>query len=315
MPAYAPLWCKSNFSFLEGASHPEELIEQAHALGLPALAVTDRDGVYGMVRAWVKAKELGIKLIVGSQVTLDDGTCLVLLAGDRTGYANLCRLLTAGRLRCSKGESAVTWREVCGHAPGLIALWGGETSLLAREDEPGMAGELKDAFGDRLYALAARHRRAADRRHERLLRERAERWGLPVVAGVEVLYHTPERRPLQDILTCIRHGVPIHAAGRRIRANAQYALLAGPAFGSLFADDAAAVARTLEVAARCTFSLAELRYRYPSERLPDGATSAEWLRTLTFRGAEERYPGGVPEEVRLQLDRELALIQRLDYCG
>ncbi|MBZ0160289.1 MAG: PHP domain-containing protein, partial [bacterium] len=130
MTSYTPLWCKSHFSFLEGASHPDELAEEAHHLGLKALALTDRDGVYGIVRAHVKARELGLHLIVGAQVTLADNSTLVLLAQDRDGYSNLCRLITTGRLHSPKGESSVTWNEVCQHAGGLIALWGGEQSLL-----------------------------------------------------------------------------------------------------------------------------------------------------------------------------------------
>ena len=122
MSPYVPLWSKSNFSFLEGASHPDELVEQAQRLGLPALALTDRDGVYGMVRAHVKAREAGLPLIVGSQITVDDGSVIVLLAENRRGYANLCRLITAGRLRSPKGESKVAWEEVCRHAPGLVGL-------------------------------------------------------------------------------------------------------------------------------------------------------------------------------------------------
>ena len=125
MLAYVPLWCKSNFSFLEGASHPDELVEEVYRLGLPAIAVTDRDGVYGIVRAHVKARELGMKLIIGAQMTVDDESTIVLLAQDRAGYANLCRLITKGRLRSEKGQSVVTWDEVCEHAIGLIALWGG----------------------------------------------------------------------------------------------------------------------------------------------------------------------------------------------
>ncbi len=138
---YTPLWCKSHFSFLEGASHPDELVEEAHRLGLKSLALTDRDGIYGIVRAHVKARELGLHLIVGAQVTLADlpvrprtqtgHSILVLLAQDRDGYSNLCRLITTGRLRSPKGSSSVTWDEVCRHAAGLIALWGGEQSLLA----------------------------------------------------------------------------------------------------------------------------------------------------------------------------------------
>jgi error-prone DNA polymerase len=284
---YVPLWCKSNFSFLEGASHPDELCEEAHRLGLRALALTDRDGVYGIVRAHVKARELGLKLIVGAQVTCDDGSVILLMAQDRDGYANLCRLLTAGRLRSEKGECAVTWDEVYAHARGLLALWGGDQSLLTGDAEPGKVADLlREAFGDRLYALVARHRRAEEVRQEARLRERAARYGLPLVAATEVLYHTPARRPLQDVLTAIRHGVTLSAAGRRLKPNAEHAVKTNEALSALFADDRSLVARTEEVADRCTFSLKELRYRYPSERLPDGTTSAAWLRRLTFEGTE-----------------------------
>ena len=136
MSSYVPLWCKSNFSFLEGASHPDELIEEAHRQGLPALVLTDQDGVYGIVRAHVKARELGLRLIVGSQVTVQEKSLIILFAQDRRGYANLCRLLTAGRLRSEKGESAVTWDERYHHAEGLIALWGGDQSLIVGEVDP-----------------------------------------------------------------------------------------------------------------------------------------------------------------------------------
>ena len=313
---YVPLWVKSNFSFLEGASHPEELVEEAARLGLPAVAVTDRDGVYGVVRAWQKAKELGVKLLVGAQVTVDDGSRLVLLVQDREGYRQLCRLLTAGRSRCPKGESRVTWDEVSTHAQGLIALWGGEESkLLARAAPDVLAARLKAAFGDRLYALVTRHLRADDAEAEARARERAARYGLPVVAGTEVLYHTVARRPLQDVATCIRHGVTLHAAGRALRPNAEHGLLAPPAFAERFADDPAAVARTLEIADRCTFSLADLRYRYPSEQLPDGTTSAQRMRALAEAGAVRRYGAVPPPEVAAQLAKELDLIERLDYCG
>ena len=164
--AYAPLWCKSNFSFLEGASHPEELVQACADLGLACLALTDRDGVYGVVEAYTRSRETGVRLIVGSEVTIDDGTSIVLLAADRAGYANLCRLLTVGRRRSPKGESRVCWPEVCDHARGLIALWGGDRSLLVGPADPFfVAHELRAAFGDRLYALAARHSRAAERRY------------------------------------------------------------------------------------------------------------------------------------------------------
>ena len=176
--SYAPLWSKSHFSFLEGASHPDELVEQAHAFGLPALALTDRDGVHGAVRAHVRARALGLSLVLGAEMTVGaedragatgdappepatdtppvSSTC-VLLATDRTGYANLCRLITTGRLRRPKGASCVTWREVCARAAGLIALWGGDRSLLVRDDAPrAVIAAMREAFGDRLYAMVSR---------------------------------------------------------------------------------------------------------------------------------------------------------------
>ncbi|MBK1730781.1 error-prone DNA polymerase [Thiococcus pfennigii] len=311
-----PLWCKSNFSFLEGASHPRELVETCAALGLPGLALTDRDGVYGLVEAHLKAREVGVQLIAGAEVTIDDGSTLILLAEHRASYANLCRLLTLGHGRCDKGESRVGWREVCEHAAGLIALWGGERALLAGEAEPFfVAHPLREAFGDRLYALAARHRRADEPAREARLRQRAARYRLPVVAASEVLYHRASRRALQDVLTCLRQRVPLAEAGRRLRPNAEHALRTSESFARLFADDPGAVARTAEIAARCRFDLAELRYRYPCETLPDGTTSSQRLRRLTFEGAQTRYGGAPPAEVAQQLARELGLIEELEYGG
>ena len=316
MAGYFPLWCKSNFSFLEGASHPEELVEACSALGIEGLALADRDGVYGVVEAHVKARELGLRLLVGAEMTLEDDSRLILYAMDRGGYANLCRLITVGRRRSAKGESRVKWAEVCSHAEGLLALWGGEMSLLSGLADPFfIAHDLRQAFGDRLYALVVRHKRAEETPQEARVRKRAERFRMPVVAGTEVLYHQPSRRDLQDILTCIRHRTTLADAGRRIKPNGEHFLKPPHVFASLFADDPVAVGRTREVAARCTFSLDELRYRYPSERLPDGTTSSEWLRHLTLEGARSRYSGRIPTDVTRQLEKELALIDELDYCG
>jgi error-prone DNA polymerase len=413
--SYAPLWCKSNFSFLEGASHPDELVEEAHRLGLPAIGVTDRDGVSGMVRAHVKARELGVGLLAGAQVTIaapgtrlaaspvtlprrarglhDDpdedvavgrgpgwgpstdgltpavargsrrgrtrrarprqavlaaeaqlgfgaapraevgqaandaaviaapfgSSTLVLLATDRGGWANLTRLLTAAHRRCDKGEALLGWDEVCARAEGLIAVWGGEGSLLADEGPEiavgAVVGAVREAFGDRLYAMVTRHRLAEEVGREARVRARAKAVGIPLVAATEVLYHSRARRPLQDVLSCVRHGVTLSTAGRRIRGNDEHDLKHPHAFGRLFADAPDAIAATLEIAARCRFNLGELRYRYPSERLPDGTTSAAYLRRLTLEGAARRYGGEVPADVRRQLDAELALIEELDYPG
>ncbi|MEE9270946.1 MAG: error-prone DNA polymerase [Candidatus Krumholzibacteria bacterium] len=313
---YVPLWCKSNYSFLEGASHPEELVEQCAQLGIETLAITDRDGVYGIVRGHVRARALGVHLIIGSQVTVEDGSTIVLLATNRAGYTGLCRLISGGRLRSPKGECTVRWREICTHAGGLIALWGGERSLLAARADPlFVARNLREAFGDRLYAMVTRHRRAGDVRPERRTRERAARYRIPTTAATEVLYHTPKRRAVQDVLTCIRFGVTLSTAGRLIKPNAEHALKSKEDFFALFADDPESVWRTEEVAARCSFSLSEIRYRYPSEELPDGSTSKERLRELTLRGARWRYPEGIPGGVIAQLGKELDLIHDLDYEG
>ncbi|MXZ72024.1 MAG: DNA polymerase III subunit alpha, partial [Acidobacteria bacterium] len=254
----------------------------------------------------------------------------VLLAATRAGYANLCRLITTGRRRCPKGSSIVTWRELCEHAPGLIALWGGDGSLLVHDSDPhaatdtvagtaAVAGMLRDAFGKRLYVMLPRHRRPEEVRQEACARRHAERARLPFVATTEVLYHTAARRDLQDVLTCIRHGVTLTTSGRLTKPNTEHDLKSPDAMTRLFADAPALVERTREVAEQCTFSLTELRYRYPAERLPDGRSASSWLRELTLRGARERFGagdvGGAPRAIREQIDRELALIDELDYGG
>ena len=351
---YFPLYCKSNASFLEGASHPEELVEEAHRIGLGGIALTDRNGLYGAVRAHVAAREFAVRLVLGAEVLVrsgedgpreDPGT-IVLLARNQAGYRNLCRLLTRGLRRGpgispeigseedasaafpqetdeprpgppQQGSSSVTWREIAAHAEGLHALWGGGVSALRSEDaevdQP--AQLLLEAFGDHLHFLLTRHRRDSEVPEEALLRERSGRYRIPVAAAIEVLYHRPGRRELQDVLTAIRHRVPLTEAGRRLKPNAEHALASPARFAELFADDPAAVAETLGIADGCRFSLDELRYRYPAEDLPGGPDSAARLRELTLAGAARRYPDGVPQEVRRQLEKELALIRELDYGG
>ena len=310
--SYAPLWCKSNYSFLEGASTPEELVVMAGRLELPALALTDRDGLYGVVRAHLEAKKLGVKLIIGSEITVKragSGTIL-LLAQNRTGYANLCRIISAGRLRCPKGSCLVNWEEICGRAAGLIALWDGKGKA---------AADLIDAFSNRLYFLLPRHRQAEEASAEARLLQAASRFRLPMVAATEVLYHDVARKNLQDVLTCIRSNNTLDQAGRRLRPNDQHALKSAAELRALYKDllgvDPGILRRSLEIAGRCTFSLDQIQYRYPSENLPDGKTSGQWLRHLTFQGAEQRYGVTIPSKVRHQLEKELTLIEELDYCG
>ena len=324
--SYVPLWCKSNFSFLEGASHPEELVEQAHTHGLRSLALTDRDGIYGVVRAYVKAQELGVHLIIGAEVTVGDPVCpstCILLVLNSTGYANLCRLITGGRLRSPKGESSVTWSEIFDRSDGLIVLWGGDQSALVRAGSTEVQkqalrrviSQMRDAFGDRLYAIVCRHRRTEEVHQEACLRRHAERADIPLVAANEVLYHTPARRNLHDVVTCIRHGVTLATAGRCTKANAEHDLKTPRMMTHLFADEPMLLDRTRDIAARCTFTLSEIRYRYPSEHLPNGKTSSTWPRELTLFGAGERFRGAVPRNIREQIEKELSLIKELDYGG
>lgn len=312
MTSFVPLWVKSNYSFLEGASHPEELVEQAHRLGLPALALTDRDGVYGVVRAHVRAKELGLKLLIGSQISVRcvgrknrDSMPVVLLAQDREGYGNLCRLISKGRLRGQKGSSLVELGEVCEATTGLIALC----------NEIDFLGSLKSSFKNRLYVFLGRHYQDVDRNHEEELRWAAAYWELKTVACTEILYHASTRQPLHDVLTCIRHGVTLSQAGDTIRSNTEHDIKTPLMMRELYADDLASLQTSLEIASQCNFSLDQLRYRYPEERRPAGVDESSWLRQLTYEGAKHRYPKGIPNDVCDQIERELVLIQELDYGG
>ncbi|HET6451433.1 MAG TPA: error-prone DNA polymerase [Spirochaetia bacterium] len=310
---HAALWCKSNFSFLEGASHPEELVRAAAASGLYAVAVTDRNGVYGMVRAFEAARETGARLITGSQVSLEDGSSLILLAQDRAGYASLCGLLSRGHLRSPKGQCAVSWQEVAQAAGGLIALWPNDARPPS-DSRTGLA-LIKEAFGDRLYAVVSRHRWTDDVRREKETRETAARLSLPLVAATEVLYHAAERRKLQDVLTCIRHRTTLAEARTRLRPNDQHALLCAGEMAALYRDCPALLAASVEIADRCAFSFQELLYRYPEESVPPGFTTSTWLRHLTWEGARERYRDEIPDGARALVEKELALIDELGYGG
>lgn len=342
--AYVPLWCKSNYSFLEGASHPDELVEQAARLGISAIGITDRDGVYGIVQAHQAAKEHGLKLFIGSEVTVTadpavrssgttspawvpparsasptpgvDSYSVVLLVQDREGYANLCGLISAGRLRSPKGESSVTLSEVCEHAEGVVALWTGRRSgELPAVIEEAALSDLATAFGDRLYLAVSRHHQTGDAIREARVNELCTRYSLQAVALPEVLYHVPERRRLADVVTCIRHVVTLNEAGALLAPNGGHALPNNEEMQHLFADSPHLLARTFEIAESCHFALDEIDYRYPSEKVPNGYTTSEWLWELTFAGARKRYGGSIPADVRSQLQKELSLIDELDYAG
>ena len=308
MDAYVPLWVKSNHSFLEGASFPEELVESAYALGLPTIAITDRDGVYGLVRAHMRAKDLGIRIVTGAQLTIDiEGNPhhVVALAQTRRGYADLCRALSLGHARCDKGASLVTAEDL-EQARDLFLLCATPEALRVLHASRGPSS---------LFALCARHLTDCEKPREKALRAVAKELAVQAVGANEVLYHDKLRRPLQDVLACIRAGKVLSEAGHTTYANAEHDLKPVSELEGLFADDPACLRRTLDIAEQCDFSLDDIRYRYPEEHLPSGQTEQGWLRELTFRGARQRYQGKVPADVRIQIERELQIIRELDYGG
>lgn len=311
-PKYSPLWCKSNYSFLEGASHPEELVETAFAENLGALAVTDRNGLYGVVRAFDRARALGMPLILGAQVTVDTDSSLVLLAQNREGYARLCSLLSLGHQGHAKGQFHLTWEQIGEHSSDMIALWRPEAFGVSYDRQ---LATLADAFRGRAYAMVSRHRWI----HDRLLEREALTWGLRYdlspVAVTEVLYHHPDRQELQDVLTCLRHRVRLAEAGTKLRPNREHALKSSEEFLRLYDDHPEWVKQTLMIAEMCQFSLGELDYRYPEEGVPEGFTTAGWVRVKAEEGARQRYPSGIPPVVQKQMEKELDLIEELRYSG
>jgi error-prone DNA polymerase len=314
---YAELAVTSNFTFLTGASHPDELVARAAALGHAAMAITDTHSLAGIVRAHVAAKQAGLHLVVGARVVLQEpATCSLLLhVMNREGYAQLCRLLTLGKQRARKGECCLSLHDVCAHAHGLLATLVPPVTL--DETCMEMLAGLKRAFGDdRLSVAISRAYQATDATRMEQIATLARLVGVPLVATNDVHYHMPERRALQDVLTCIREGCTIDEAGYRLHANAERHLKSGEEMARLFAAHPEAIARTVSIAKRCEgFSLDQLRYEYPDEVVPAGATPLGHLRELTFAGAAKRYPQGVPASVQGQLEHELRLIGDLQYAA
>jgi error-prone DNA polymerase len=308
--AYAELHCKTNYSFLEGASHADELVATARERGYAALAVTDRDSLAGVVRAHVAAKEYGLKLIVGAELHPSDGLPVVVWAPDRRAYGRLCRLLTVGRRRAEKGRCELTVADLASHADGLLA---GVVPLAELDAALAAISIYRDMFGGRAYLLAELFRGPDDARRLEQLKRLSGRARLPLLAANDVHYHTPERLPLHDTLTAIRHGTTVAAAGAALFPNAQRHVRTLDEIAAAFAAAPDAVRRTLEVADRCTFRLDELRYEYPEELVPAGTTPDRHLAELTWRGAAEHYPDGVPDRVRRLVEYELALIRDLRY--
>lgn len=339
MSAYVELHAGSAFSFLRGAALPEQLAETAAHLGLPALALLDRDGVYGAPRLYTKANECGVRPLVGAEVTLADGSVLPLLVQNRTGYVNLCRLITRAKLtprgplapeRLAPGEDVrarkrrcfATWTEIEEFSPGLIALTGDEDGPLRRAWQRGGDQALEAAlqplqriFGPgRLHVEIQRHRVRGEEILVRRLAELAAREKLPLLATGGALYAQQEQRVVADVFTCLRHRTTLDAAGRLLAANAQRHLHPAEHMRALFADHPEAVANTARLAGQLEFTLQNLGYRFPDFPVPAGETMDGHLRARVLHGARERYKVLSPR-VAAQIDKELALIGKLKFAG
>ncbi|MDR6831009.1 error-prone DNA polymerase [Bosea robiniae] len=308
---YAELQVTSHFSFLRGASSAEELFAQAALLGIQALAVVDRNSLAGIVRAHEAAKTTGVRLIVGCRLDLADGMSLLVYPTNRPAYSRLCRLLSIGKKRGGKARCHLEWSDVVAHAEGLVAVL---VPDLADEDCAFRLRRRRESFGDRAYLALSLRRRPNDQLRLHELSNMATRMRVPTVVTNDVLFHEPARRILQDVVTCIRHNVTIDALGDRRERHADRYLKPPEEMHRLFARYPEALARTLQIAERCRFSLDELAYQYPEERDDPTLTPQETLAKLTWEGAEQRYPEGLSESVRASLNHELTLIERLGYA-
>lgn len=379
LPSYFELHCKSNFSFLEGASHGHELVEQAQLLGYHGLAITDRDTLCGIVRVHTAAKDAGLPFIVGCELNPIDGPPLVVWPRNRKGYGQLCRLLSVGRLRGQKGYSVLSWHDIAQYQHDLIAgfiprlppendgtpivdtvlsirdpdssdsnlaidskvenpeiypdAWspkelGIDVPTLQsrrwcsagidfdlRDNAPWLnwLNQFKTLFHDRGYLVCHLHGGVDDTKKLQRLMLLSDRSNVPLLAAGDVLYHQPERMILQDCLTAIASGTTIDAVASYRPMNATYAMQSRQNIARRFALAPDAIARTIEVSQRIDFSLDSLRYEYPLEFSPDGTAPIEYLKQLTWEGAKNRYPGGVPNKVIEMLKYELKIIEDLKY--
>ncbi len=318
MSAYAEIGVTTNFSFLYGASHPQEYVHQAGKLRMGAIGIADRNTLAGVVRAYGELANPDVKhkpkLLIGARLVFADGTPDILAyPRDRDAYGRLCRLLTRGKLAAEKGECRLALGDLMDFADGQLLVL-----ALPHRFETAAAlkvlARLKGGSAGGVWLAASLLYRGDDRRRLARLQRLAATARVPLIATNEVLYHDPARRPLQDVLTCIRDRTTIHAVGRRLEANAERHLKPGEEMARLFRDAPEAIAETLRFADRIVFSLDQLRYQYPDEPVPPGKTAQRHLEDLTWQGVRTYYPEGPSPAVRQALEKELELIRRLDYA-
>ncbi|QDT62741.1 Error-prone DNA polymerase [Stieleria bergensis] len=339
MAGYVELHCKSNFSFLRGASHPDELVQQAARLGYTGLALTDIDTLAGVVRGYGAAKHLAeeddalaadqpLQYIVGAEIHPSDAPPLVVWPSDREAYGRLCQLISRGRLRAQKGQCLLHWADVCEFSQGLLAgafqsaSWANDGAQRQASDDGDqsieltaefLGGPFRDCFADRGYLLGSLHYGPDDRRVLQQLQMWSQQSAVPLVASGNVHYHHPERMLMHDCVTAIRNGTTIDQVHSQRLANSQFHLKPLAEIQQLYAAAPGSMERTLEIASRCQFCLSQLRYEYPSDLAPKGMTAIEHLKRLTWEGAKQRWPEHVPESVLELLRHEIRLIEDLSY--
>ncbi len=315
---YTELHITTNFTFLRGASHPEELVAHAAALGYTEIAITDRNTFAGIVRAYVAAKKMGIRLIPACRLDLLDGPSLLAYPTDRAAYSLLCNLLSTGNLRAEKGECFLYKADVFAHAKGIKFIVIPPDKLTEHFDIDASfknhLQEYKTHLQNDLYLAASRYYRGDDSKYLYCLAELEKQSGVPMIATNDVHYHDHERRQLQDILTCIREKCTIHNAGYRLHPNAERYLKPIDEMDRLFRQYPAAIARTQEIVHACQFSLDQLKYEYPEEITTNGRTPFEELEFLAWEGAHKRYGEELPTKIINAINHELVFIKELDYA-
>src|SRR3984885_12674918 len=324
MSAYAELAVTTNYSFLRGASHPQDMVVRADALGLTAIGIADRNSFAGVVRAYDQARKSNTKLLVGTRLVTIDGFEALTYPTDRAAYGRLCQILTKGNLEAKKGECHLPFEDILDASDGQIFIAMPPLALFspARESgDPALDSRWRENertnFIARLEKLArtapgraflagTHYHRGDEPRRLGLLAELGERTGAPLVAVNDVFYHAPERRPLADVLTCVREKCTLAEAVLRLTVNAERHIKPPKEMARLFRNFPEAVARTIEIAKACRFSLGELKYEYPDEPVPEGKTAQQHLEDLTWTGARERYPKtrfpeGIPDKIKKRI--------------
>ncbi|MGF1606593.1 MAG: error-prone DNA polymerase [Rhodothalassiaceae bacterium] len=309
---YAELQVTSNFSFLRGGAHPDELVLAANVLGLHAIALTDRNSFAGLVRAHQAAKQHGVRFVPGVRLDLLDGLAVLAWPRARAGYGALSKLISLGQRRADKGDCHLHLADLAAADPDACFALVPPDQIEA--DLPHMLQQLRNTLTGPVFLAAACRLDGQDRARLARLDEIARAAGTPLLASNDVLYHDPARRPLTDVLTCIREGVALTEAGWRLQKNAERHLKTPAEMAKLFKGYEHALDATLQIVSQCRFSLDELRYDYPEEPVPEGETPQSQLVKLSWQGARTRFPDGIPQTVSSVLGHELALVEQLNYA-